>query len=107
VTSLKQFAKFETARKRAARGAAYLDQKFGGKRWARDIRLKELDIDSSCNCVRGQLESAGRIGDYEMLNPRPSDPNSADYYPKTFGMHEAGEYGEYTEAWKDEIRKRR
>lgn len=92
----------EKARARAKKGAEYLDKKFGSKRWARDIKLKQLDLNSSCYCVRGQLEKVGRIGDHERLAGV-----SSTFYPPQLGMHAAGEYGEQQEAWEDEIRARR
>lgn len=93
----------QTARNRAKRGAEYLDKKFGGKRWARDIRVTELDLDSCCGCIRGQLETAGRIGDREMIGL----DNHQTYYPAEFGMHTRGDDDVQQDAWIEEIRARR
>ena len=39
---------------KAKRGAAFLDEKLG-RGWRRKIRRRELNIDSPCNCIIGQL----------------------------------------------------
>jgi hypothetical protein len=46
-----------TTAERVANGAQLLDEKYPG--WYRKINLDDLDIESACNCICGQL------GEYE------------------------------------------
>ena len=42
-----------TAKRRAAKGAAFLDSVWPA--WWRHVRINQLDLGSGCNCVLGQL----------------------------------------------------
>lgn len=81
------------------RAAAFLDQKFPG--WHRKVNIKDLNLNSSVNCVTGQMRSRGvdiRVDELPL------------YVQEATLWHIGRNYtsiDHVEEPWKDEIRARR
>lgn len=91
----------ETARRRAERGALFLDEHRPG--WAQKIRLGELDLRSNRKCVLGQLFGTFHDGlsAYRHLGLNPKKLGftlSRDYFRESWQP--------LTLAWRDEVERR-
>lgn len=90
---------------RAARGAKLLDER--RPLWFEEIDLGRLDMESTCDCVLGQVFTGGYLIGLEMLEIGTDEP---DY---GFDLRGKGEqfssyaWGELRECWVREIKKRR
>src|SRR4029077_12412117 len=84
---------------RAVAGAALLDRLTPG--WWRLVKLRPLDINSTCNCVTGQL-----FGDYgDGLRELGLTDDEAEEYGFTTNDRDSGStMYTLTRAWKQEIR---
>lgn len=95
---------YERRRARAAAGAALLDRLVPG--WWRRIRLRPLDINDCKECITGQL-----FGDYDrgLEKLHLGQLDGPVYGFTSYDTEDGGDYGMWalTQAWKDEIRKRR
>lgn len=101
-----------TARERAAAGATLLDQVAPG--WYEKVKIRQLDLSSGCRCVLAQLEErqSGNASYAEGLGRLLSFIPSRrvrERRARELGFDYAGgsDYPLLTEAWRDEIRKRR
>jgi hypothetical protein len=71
--------------------------------WWRKIKIRPLDISDSCKCVTGQL-----FGDYdEGLKRLKLSDDEARHYGFEDNPSDLGGYYTLTQAWKDEVRRRR
>jgi hypothetical protein len=94
---------WERRRARAAAGAALLDRLVPS--WWRIVRIRELDINDSCNCVTGQL-----FGDFDAgLAQLRLDVDDARHYGFLSATGDQSDLGlrDLTRHWKNEIRSRR
>lgn len=93
-----------TIQKRAARGAAFMDQKRPG--WHNEIELGLLDIECGACCILGQIyndygQGTGKIGiSYDQQR-------QYDLGLMATPINKTQKYRELTAAWKTEIRIRR
>lgn len=101
-----------TPAERAAKGAAFLDEKVPG--WFRRVKIRPLDLGDECRCVLGQLWE----GDSSGVNPYMDQAKKLGIsVNSTRGAVALGfdrsvkggsvEYAALTEAWRDLIRVRR
>jgi hypothetical protein len=104
----------EYARKRAGRGAAYLDDVAPG--WIDDVDPLSLDLADGTACVLGQLHGSfaiglGRAGIFSL-----SSAPRASFSPVDLGFHcvqglseslQELDHTYLTDAWREEVRRRR
>ena len=102
------------ARKRAARGAAYLDDV--DPDWSRRIDPETLTLADGACCVLGQLHGEFRRGMSRTGLFNMSSAPRANLSPVDYGFHavlfgdealQARDYAFLDEAWREEIRRRR
>ncbi|PSQ98506.1 MAG: hypothetical protein BRD48_07000 [Bacteroidetes bacterium QS_9_68_14] len=103
----------ERARRRAARGAAYLDDVDPG--WHRRLDLGALALEDGAGCVLGQLHGTFRRGLGRARLFCPGSAPRASLSPVAHGFHcvhagdeetEARDYELLDEAWQEEVRQR-
>jgi hypothetical protein len=92
---------YERTRARAAAGAGLLDRIVPF--WWRRIKIRPLDISDCRNCLTGQL-----FGDYDRgLDRLGLSHDEARHYGFEHNEGDVGGYYTLTDAWKDEVRRRR
>lgn len=103
----------ERARRRAARGAAYLDDVDPG--WYRRLDLEALTLDDGRSCVLGQLHGTFRQGLGRARLFKPGSAPRASLSPVAYGFHcvragdeeaERRDYALLDRAWTTEVRRR-
>lgn len=103
----------ERARRRAARGAAYLDDVDPG--WHCRLDLGALALDDGGGCVLGQLHGTFRQGLGRARLFSPGSAPRASLSPVAHGFHcvhagdaktEERDYALLDEAWQEEVRRR-
>jgi hypothetical protein len=103
----------EHARRRAARGAAYLDDVDPG--WHRRLDLGALALPDSGSCVLGQLHGTFRQGLGRARLFSPGSAPRASLSPVAHGFHcipaddpetEERDYAFLDKAWQEEVRRR-
>jgi len=91
-----------TARRRAHKGAMFLDETLG-RGWRRKIRRRKLDqsqalMNTGCGCVLAQLYGSYGRGTQEV------GIQGAKQVQFGFLTYEPGAYPKLTEAWLEELR---